>query len=230
MTGTALVVLMRFPRLGEGKSRLAAQIGAEAAHRLHCAVVADTLGWRRGLCTVVAVSPDDAAVAAMRVALPDCVVFAQAPGDLGCRIAAAFQLALAGGTPRAVLVGTDSPSLPRSLLAQCVDSVAPGRVGMIPAVDGGFVALAMHRDDAGRDGLRWLRDGIDWSTERTAAQTVAMAARSGLEVAAVSPWYDVDEACDVQRLHADLIASPQCAPRTLRCLDALSLGTVERAS
>ncbi len=102
---------------------------------------------------------------------------------------------------------------------------------MVPAEDGGFVALAVRRDAWLRDGLAWLRGGIAWSTEHTAAQARAAARRCGLSIALTEPWYDVDTAADLDRLFADLVCTPHRAPRTLGCLDALGAGRVaERAS
>jgi uncharacterized protein len=214
----ALAVLMRWPRPGEGKTRLAAQIGVTAAHRLHSAFVADTLGWPAPRPRLLAVSPDDDAVAEARRCAPDAVVVRQAHGDLGVRIAAALSEALHGDAAAAVLVGTDSPSLPHRLLMACLSAGA----AMVPAEDGGFVALAISREAVARHGLDWLRsDGIEWSTAHTAAQTLAAARRAGLSLALTAPWYDVDGAADLPRLHADLRADPGRAPHTLRCLEAL---------
>jgi hypothetical protein len=228
MSEAALAVLMRWPRPGEGKSRLAADLGVEAAHQLHRAFVADTLAWSWPGPRVLAVAPDAAAVAAARAAVPGAVVVAQPSRDLGRRIAFGLRAALATGAHCAVLVGTDSPSLPHSLLAVCVDAASRAGAAMVPADDGGFVALAVR----GSHRLAWLRDGIDWSTSRTAAQTCAAAGLCGLSVAVTEPWYDVDTAADLDRLHADLLGAPHRAPRTLAWLEVLGSGRrlAERAS
>jgi len=224
MNGAALVVMMRWPRRGEGKTRLAARLGADAAHALHRAFVADTLAWPAPRPRLLAVSPDTAAVAAARVVAPDAVVVAQACGDLGVRIASALDAALGCGADRAVIVGTDSPSLPHRLLRACLDAAGDGAACMVPALDGGFVALAVGRSAAQRYGFDWLHHGgIAWSTKHTAMSTVDAAARAGLAVHTTAPWYDVDELGDLPRLHADLRQDPGRAPRTLRRLDRLGV-------
>jgi glycosyltransferase A (GT-A) superfamily protein (DUF2064 family) len=222
----ALVVLMRWPRRGEGKTRLAAQVGAAAAHRLHRAFVADTLAWPAPRPRLLAVSPDAAALLAARAAAPDAVVVPQLHGGLGVRIGGALTAALRSGADRAVLVGTDSPSLPHRCLLECLDSVRHGGACMVRAEDGGFVALAVHGEVARRPGLDWLHGAIAWSTEQAAAQTVAVAARSGVRIETLAErWYDVDGRADLGRLHADLRADPERAPRTLRCLERMALAT-----
>jgi glycosyltransferase A (GT-A) superfamily protein (DUF2064 family) len=218
----ALAVLMRQPRPGQGKTRLAAQLGVRVAHRLHAAFVADTLGWPLPLPRVLAVAPDAAAAAAVRAWLPGVDVGVQAAGDLGCRIAELLRRA-ALDARQVVLVGTDSPSLPETLLVECLDMATPAAVAVVPAEDGGFIALSVHRETVARDGLAWLERGIAWSTSRTLADTARMARAAGLEVRHTASWYDVDARGDLPRLHADLQAAPHRAPRTLRCLDALGV-------
>lgn len=229
MSTTALAVLMRWPQRGVGKSRLAAQIGVDAAHLLHRAFVADTLRWPQPRPRVLAVSGDGAALLRAQRAAPDATVVAQSSGDLGRRIAAALQVALGGDAACAVLVGTDSPSLPPQLLAACVDAARERGAAMVPAKDGGFIALAVARQAVAHCGLDWLHGGIDWSTECTAAQTVEATRRAGLHVERTAPWYDVDGAGDLDRLAADLGGDPSRAPHTLRALEALGAG-MERVS
>jgi len=230
MSDAVLAVLMRWPRLGEGKTRLAAQIGAGAAHELHRRFVLDTLAWPAPRPRVLAVSPGAAAPALRRLA-PDATVVRQEESGLGRRIAGGLRTAFAGGAGCAVLVGTDSPSLPHGLLADCLAAAAGHGAAMVPAEDGGFVALALSRGSVRRCGLAWLDAAIAWSSERAAADTCRAAQECGLDIATVAPWYDVDTAADLDRLHADLRRDPQRASRTLRWLDDwAAAATVERAS
>lgn len=230
MSDAVLAVLMRWPRLGEGKTRLAAQIGAVAAHRLHRCFVLDTLAWGTPRPRVLAVSPGASEDAVRRLA-PDATVVRQVESGLGRRIAGGLRAAFALGGGCAVLVGTDSPSLPHGLVTDCLAAAAHHGAAMVPAADGGFVALALTRGSVQRCGLDWLDSDIAWSTERAAADTWRAAQDRGLDVATVAPWYDVDTAADLDRLHADLRSDPQRASRTLRWLDQrAAAATVERAS
>ncbi len=230
MSDFVLAVLMRWPRLGEGKTRLAAQIGAVAAHQLHRRFVLDTLAWPAPRPRVLAVSPGAAVPALQRLA-PDATVVRQEEGGLGGRIAGGLRAAFARGAGCAVLVGTDSPSLPNRLLTDCMAAASRHGAAMVPADDGGFVALALTRGGVQRCGLAWLHSDIAWSSERAAADTCRAAQECGVDVATVAPWYDVDTAADLRRLHADLRRDPQRAARTLRWLDDwTAAAAVERAS
>jgi hypothetical protein len=74
-----------------------------------------------------------------------------------------------------------------------------------------------------------LFEGIDWSTERVARQTMERARAIGLPVHVLPAWYDVDELAALRLLHAELcegrsfaadLQSHQ-APRTAELIRAL---------
>jgi rSAM/selenodomain-associated transferase 1 len=216
--GDLLVVLMRWPVLGTGKSRLAAALGAEAAHRLHRGFVADTLRWSAAWPRLVAFNPPQARREVARAA-PGAELVAQPAGDLGTRLDHAFAGGFAAGARRVLLVGSDSPTLPEALLEACLEAAGEGTVSLVGAQDGGFVAIAAGRAAAAR--LPALFAGVEWSTARTAAQVTARARAAGLEVRRTGAWYDVDEAGDLQRLARDLARDPGRAPRTAAALAGL---------
>jgi glycosyltransferase A (GT-A) superfamily protein (DUF2064 family) len=118
-----------------------------------------------------------------------------------------------------LLVGSDSPTLPETLLEACVEAAEPEALSLVGAVDGGFVAMAAARAAAAR--LPAVFDGVEWSTSRTAAQVTARARAAGLAAREVGGWYDVDEAADLDRLAADLARDPGRAPRTAAAITAL---------
>jgi uncharacterized protein len=213
-----LVVLMRWPAPGTGKSRLAAALGAETAHRLHRGLVADTLAWSAAWPRLIAFTPPKARDRVARAA-PGAALAAQPGGDLGDRLAHAFAGGFAAGAGRVLLVGSDSPTLPETLLEACVEAAEPETVSLVGALDGGFVAMAAARAAAAR--LPAVFDGVEWSTPRTAAQVTARARAAGLAVHEAGGWYDVDEAADLDRLAADLARDPGRAPRTAAAIAAL---------
>jgi hypothetical protein len=48
-----------------------------------------------------------------------------------------------------------------------------------------------------------------------------MRANHDLQIAVLSPWYDIDEPADLDILRAHLSARPKSAPATARCLAEL---------
>jgi rSAM/selenodomain-associated transferase 1 len=102
-----------------------------------------------------------------------------------------------------VLLNSDSPTLPTSLLVRAVHQLLAARDGVVlgPSLDGGYYLIGVRHPHAE------LFRAIDWSTERVAAQTRQRAQGQGLEVIELDPWYDVDEPRSLQRL-VDELASP----------------------
>lgn len=214
--GDALAVLMRVPRPGFGKSRLAASLGVEPAYRLAHAFAEDTgrlaaAGeWR----TVAAYTPAHEADAA-RELVPHARVIAQVEGDLGARILGALDAALQDGS-RAVLIGSDTPDLPPSMVEQAFVALDAADLVLSPAHDGGFVLIGVTSTNPA------LFAGVEWSTETVCARVCENAARLGLRVRMLEPWDDVD---DVVALHAlaRRIEGTERAPATQMALSALGL-------
>ena len=137
------------------------------------------------------------------------------------------------GHEAAVVLNSDSPTLPTSLLIGTATILAgPGDRAVIgPSMDGGYYLLGL------KTAHRRLFEDIDWSTERVARQTMDRACEIGLPVHVLPTWYDVDEVdalrllhselCEGQSYAADLISHQ--APRTAALMRAL-LGATDLAT
>jgi rSAM/selenodomain-associated transferase 1 len=124
-----------------------------------------------------------------------------------CLLAAIAGL-LERGHRSAVVLNSDSPTLPTSLLVETAQALAqPGdRAVLGPAHDGGYYLLglkAMHR--------RMFED-IAWSTEHVARQTLDRAAELDLPVHVLPEWYDVDDVRALRILQEELFEARSFAP------------------
>ena len=112
------------------------------------------------------------------------------------------------GNASAVVLNSDSPTLPTSLLVET--AVVLGRPGdravLGPSTDGGYYLLGI------KQAHRRLFDDIDWSTERVARQTRERANEIGLEVHCLPAWYDVDDSQALRQLHAELFEDGSLDP------------------
>ncbi len=110
---------------------------------------------------------------------------------------------LARGHGSAVVLNSDSPTLPTALLIETAQVLAqPGdRAVLGPADDGGYYLLGL------KQAHRRMFDEIDWSTERVAGQTLARAREIGLPVHVLPTWYDVDDAAALRCLTGELLES-----------------------
>jgi rSAM/selenodomain-associated transferase 1 len=144
-----------------------------------------------------------------------------------CLLHAVEQLFAAGHSSVCVL-NSDSPTLPTACLRQAARHLArPGdRAVLGPAEDGGYYLLGLKRPHP------QLFAGIDWSTDRVAFQTCARARESGVELAELASWYDVDDPNSLQRLHNEFArpgSSGYHAPFTRACLARLRVSIAAAA-
>ena len=119
----------------------------------------------------------------------------------------AIEQVLARGHGSAVVLNSDSPTLPTALLVETARLLAqPGdRAVLGPSSDGGYYLLGLkapHR--------RMFAD-VAWSTEHVARQTRERAAEIGLELHVLPEWYDVDDLASLQMLHDEVFARRACA-------------------
>ena len=192
-----LLVFAREPKLGRVKTRLAADIGPQAALAVYRELLALTA----------------AAVVAAQV--PATVWLAEAPAplsdpdqprpewpglpwraqpaadQLGTRMAHAFNEAFVGGAARVVIIGTDCPGLSAELLRQAFVLLGTHDVVLGPADDGGYYLLGLCAPQPA------LFANKDWSTATVLPATLADAARLGLRVAQLPQLHDVDSGRDL---------------------------------
>lgn len=188
----AIGMLCKAPRPGFAKTRLAAVLGDARAAELAAAFLRDSAALAASLGPATAFFAPDDARAEIAPLLPAGMALAPQPaGDLGARIIAAFA---ALGTP-ALVMGTDSPDLPPSLLHEAWDALATHDAAFIPALDGGYCAVAL------RAPAPVLFAAIPWSSAETLPATLR--AGAGLRIHLTAPWHDVDEAADLDRIRTD---------------------------
>lgn len=132
----------------------------------------------------------------------------QPEGGLGLRMEAALQSCLRRA-PKALLVGTDAPTLPLALLDDARSQLDHHPVVLVPAADGGYCLLGARATVEPP-----LASGIRYSTPHALRDTRESLRRSGLSSGLTSPWYDVDTAEDLRLLRTELALDPTRAPHT----------------
>jgi glycosyltransferase A (GT-A) superfamily protein (DUF2064 family) len=108
----------------------------------------------------------------------------------------------------AVVLNSDSPTLPTSFLVETAQVLArPGDQAVFgPALDGGYYLLGLKAKH------RRLFEDIAWSTERVAQQTLERAAELKLPVHMLPAWYDVDDVAGLEMLRAELLEGQSFPP------------------
>jgi hypothetical protein len=228
MTNPAQAVLGVFakqPIPGQVKTRLAGETSPEWAASVAEAFLRDTLARLAGIPArhVLAYAPANAGAYFAPLAGETFSLIPQAPGDLGQRMAAFFQAQQAAGARAAVLVGTDSPTLPLEWIARAFADLH-GRADIVlgPATDGGYYLIGIGRR------LPPIFEGVRWSSSHVLAETMArLPGDWRLEL--LPPWYDVDTLADWHMLRGHLVAMRRAGmdaalPHTAGVGDYSSLG------
>jgi glycosyltransferase A (GT-A) superfamily protein (DUF2064 family) len=198
----AVIVIAKAPVPGLAKTRLAADVGADAAADVAAAALLDTLeaaGRWAAPDRRLAVLTGDLGLAArgcdIAARLATWHIATQPDLDFARRIAAAFRsgMKLWGRAPSA-LIGMDTPQVtPHDLdaLADELRTAHPPAASVGPADDGGWWGLALS-DPATSDAIA----DAPMSTNRTCALTVGALTAAGVSVRLAGRLRDVDTAAD----------------------------------
>jgi uncharacterized protein len=197
-----LIVFCREPTARQVKTRLIGSITPDAAAALSDAFIRDALAKAlsvRPSKIVIAAGTFDGAARSRyfrRLARRfDAELIDQGSGSLGTRMAHALAPYAASG---ALLIGTDTPTLPAKLLAISLDSLRRSRTVIAPSLDGGYYAIGV------RGAIPPIFTGIRWGTARVFDSTVRRLERARIPYKLGPAWYDVDRWPDVILLAAHL--------------------------
>jgi hypothetical protein len=200
----SLLLFAKTPTRGRVKTRLVPPLSEDDALRLYLAFLEDAAAMSaapgRWSCVLEAEpDPDDPALAALFP--PPWRRRKQAPGDLGERLAAAFEREFSGGAPAAVAVGSDHPAMEKRLLEEAFSRLElGGKAVIVPAEDGGYCAIGLAAGVPARE----IFLEVPWSTPFVLSATRERIAALGLEEAILESAYDVDRPEDLDRLRRDL--------------------------
>jgi uncharacterized protein len=217
----ALCIMAKAPEAGQVKTRLCPPLSPEEAAQLYRCFLMDKIAQVRGVPAaepVLAYAPEGA----------DGIFEALAPGfrllpqrgrDLTSRLVSVLERLFESGFASAVVIDSDTPTLPSGLLERAVTHVASRQHDLVlgPSEDGGYYLIGLHRIH------RALFEDMPWSTPAVLEETLRRTRDLGLTVAQLEPWYDVDTGADLDRLTAELEAGGDEGPRYTRRL-LLSLG------
>jgi rSAM/selenodomain-associated transferase 1 len=202
-----LALFGKQPIPGAVKTRLAAEFGPELAAEMHSAMLFDLLdlwasdrflapGGRR----VLVYSPADAGPWFDQRVPEAFALQPQADGDLGDRMHSFFAGEFEEGAERIVLIGSDSPTLDPTLVISAFMCLEGRDLVLGPATDGGYYLVGC------RPPVPPIFRDIAWSTPTVLADTIDRLRDTGLALAILPPWYDVDAPVDWRMMTAHLRA------------------------
>ena len=223
MRRSALIVFAKVPEPGRVKTRLCPPLDPDEAADLYAAFLRDALDRYAAL----AAEPDGPSVRlylagaanpdAGLAALPAGVeTFRQRGGGLGERMLRAFVETFAAGYDRAVVVGTDHPTLPVEFFGLTFDVLDDPLTAVLgPSDDGGYYLLGLN------DIVPDLFD-MDYSHPDVFEDTMERVMESDLTPVVLPTHYDVDDGPALARLAAEWRGGADVGSRTEEVLRRLT--------
>lgn len=203
MSSVVLGVFAKRPVAGQVKTRLAAETSADWAASVAEAFLLDLLDRLAAYPArrVLAYAPASDEAYFEEAARGRFELTPQASGDLGKRMAAFFTGQFSAGADRAVLLGTDSPTLPLELIDAAIARLMDADLVLGPAADGGYYLIGCGRE------IPPVFAGISWGGPTVLDETVACLSDPRWRLALLPVWNDVDTLADWWSLSGYLAAA-----------------------
>jgi uncharacterized protein len=205
MSSVAVAIICKTPRPGHSKTRLSPPLRPEECAAVSACFIQDLSR------TIASVAGDGRADGyavytpagtepELHALLPRGFgLLPQGGGDLGARLDKGIRDLIAAGHAGAILINSDSPTLPRAILDAAVDAVLSGdNLVISPAFDGGYTLIGLSKPHP------HLFSNIPWSTDAVYELTLGRAWEINLPVIPLDGWYDVDDSASYAMLEREL--------------------------
>ena len=187
----------RAPRPGQVKTRLAADVGPDAALEIYRAMGSRVVDQIAGVSSITVWYEPADAEEEMRAWLGDLRFEAQPDGDLGARLTHAFaaHFAIHPREP-AMAVGADAPDVDAAAIESAGNALRSTEVVLGPADDGGYYLIGLARPRP----LPELFRAVPWGTAKVLEATCAACDKMRITPALLPVLRDVDRLSDLKAL------------------------------
>ena len=193
-----LVMFAKFPEQGQVKSRLAKDLGAEAATNLYRCFVEDlSERFSKGAYRLyIAFYPAEKECEMRKMLGDGCSYIPQTGEGLGERMKLAFLRCFSDGTRSVVLIGSDIPDLPAWIVAEAFQALDKYGAVIGPSVDGGYYLIGFREDTFCKD----VFAALPWGAEMVFQETMNILRTAGAPVYVLPAWRDIDKLEDIAAL------------------------------
>jgi glycosyltransferase A (GT-A) superfamily protein (DUF2064 family) len=219
-----LALMVKAPRPGHAKTRLARSIGDEAAAGFWRACLSDSgrrvmrVADALGLQPVLMLAEDADREPLRDLLSPRWGLLVQSRAGLGNALVEVFWSARARRSEFALAVSADNPTLPGELIADAARSLERAQAVLGPCPDGGYYLVGLRLSGLTDDRLDRILESVFISQPLRGGEVGRAAVRAleanGLRTSLLQPWADVDEVEDLERLRESLALDPAQAPAT----------------
>jgi hypothetical protein len=199
-----LLVFTRYPEPGKTKTRLIPLLGAEQAANLQRQLTEYTLAQVEQLQRIQRISTVIYYAGGDRSLMTQWLgsqwdLRSQQAGDLGARMAGAFQDAFAENMKKVVIIGIDCPDLTSEILQKAFLSLDHRDCVLGEAIDGGYYLLGMGQFYPA------LFDAMPWGSDRVFALTRQRMVQMGGSVGLLPRLRDLDRPEDLEIWQTEIL-------------------------
>ena len=205
---TCLIVFVKNPIPNQVKTRLQPVLSAEQAASLYKAFLKDwftTLHTLYDFDLIIAYTPSDSQPDLEKLIGKKVTYIPQIGIDLGERLTNATKWGAKNGYEKIIIVGSDSPTLPKSYITDAATALDSRDMVIGPSVDGGYYLIGFAMNALAKT-VPYVFEGIKWSTAQVLQQTLTRIKACKATLKLLPPWYDVDTPEDLELLSTHLQA------------------------
>ncbi|MGQ0813671.1 MAG: TIGR04282 family arsenosugar biosynthesis glycosyltransferase [Gemmatimonadota bacterium] len=203
MAADRILVFAKRPAAGRVKTRLTPPLPPDEAASVYEACMRDViaLAARQRARVELWYQDERDALNYFHNEMPHVAMHAQTAGELGAKMLDAFTRSFGSGAERVVIIGTDSPTLPETVLNAAFDDLHEVDVVIGPSVDGGYYLIGLRATALKDAGI--LFDEIRWSGPDVFKRTLELIEHAHLQARVLPGWYDVDTITDLRQALLD---------------------------
>jgi len=214
-----LILFAKAPEPGHVKTRLTPFLSERDAAKLQEAFIKDLLKTTKQLAQIDAVQC--AIACAPIIEHPffqacgeqyDLRFILQKGEDLGQRMLNAFFWGFKNGFEKVVIIGCDSPTLPRNFIQKAFEKLSETDLVIGPSLDGGYYLIGARKGSKEQQqNFPSLFTGLDWGTESVFTDTLEILNTHKYDYDLLPFWYDIDHPADLAFLkeHLNYLRSQQ---------------------
>jgi len=195
---TCILLFVKYPEKGKVKLRLSVDINEDIVQDLYRCFVQDTLTRVKKIDSQLFICffPVEAQKK-FRKWLGSTLLFLSQNGvDLGERMKNCFTDVFTKGFRRAILIGSDSPDLPKKYIKQAFTILQTRDVVLGPAVDGGYYLIGFNTHTFTPS----VFENISWGNQTVFQETMMKIKQAHRSLGRLPIWSDVDTIADLKHL------------------------------
>jgi rSAM/selenodomain-associated transferase 1 len=195
---TCILLFVKYPEKGKVKLRLSVDIDEDIVQELYRYFVEDTLVTIKKIDSQLFICffPVEAQKKFQKWLGSTLLFLPQNGVDLGERMKNSFTDVFTKGFQRAVLIGSDSPDLPKKYIEQAFLILQTKDVVLGPTVDGGYYLIGFHIDTF----TPCIFEDIQFGNQTVFQETEMKIKQAHRSLGLIPIWNDVDTIADLKHL------------------------------